>query len=591
MTTKTLISTVAALAACSFISADSAHADPRPCRFGFKGVYVTWNKDTSAAGTGTFDPSSGRAAVLPSFTWEVTGNPRSIAIGRDEPFSGGNSMKGFYGQADDATNLNIRIGGNDTPAGKPIPHAATLTLRFDASTPASGWGFSVIDLDVDQVRVSATDRNGDPVSAREISEWFIQSFDANPSVDGVNIPSWDPKNSAVVGASSKSKTLRSTVEGGLDDTEAASAWFQPNTSLSTLSFEYESLQEDATPSYHVLLAACETNYLTPTPSPNFTPPADSDGDTIPDSVEGVDDNDDDQRPNYLDRDSDGDSIPDEVEGTEDPDGDGVPNFEDGDSDGDNVPDRIEADPDAPGSEPSQEDDNGDGIDDGDSGRITTPSDEDGDGNPDVTDTDSDNDNIPDGTEAFDLDGDGTSDIPPSGEDENDNGVDDAYDGKISTDQISKEYIGEREAPLCKTTNLASIKREVMNRLSALSDRVPNFGRRAMRCGGTPVRGLTSKATAARRAFEQEVKAAFDDEELICPKKVCPTVSRTTSRATLNALANKLFGYARKSKLNAIRVCKPRESGGKDPRPQTKDYLAALKQAIAKLPSKVSECEG
>jgi hypothetical protein len=499
-------------------------------------------------------------------------------------------MKGFYGQADDATNLNIRIEGNDTPARQPIPHSAILTLRFDASTPASGWGFSVIDLDVDQVRVSATDRNGAPVSAKDISSWFIQSFDANPSVDGVNIPSWDSGNSAVVGSSSKSKTLRSTVEGGLDDTEAASAWFQPNKSLSTLSFEYESLQEDATPSYHVLLAACETNYLTPTPSPNFTPPADSDGDTIPDSVEGVDDNDDDQRPNYLDRDSDGDSMPDEVEGTEDPDGDGIPNFEDGDSDGDNVPDRIEADPDAPGSEPSQTDDNGDGIDDGDSGRITTPSDEDGDGNPDVTDTDSDNDNIPDGTEAFDLDGDGTSDIPPSGEDKNENGVDDAYDGKVSTDQISKEYIGEREAPLCKTTNLTSKKREVVNRLSALSDRVPSFGRRAMRCGGAPVRGLTSKATAARRAFEEELKAVFDDEELICPKKVCPTVSRATSRATLNALATKLFVYARRSKLNAIKVCKPREHGGTDRRPQTKDYLAALKQAIAKLPSKVSECE-
>jgi hypothetical protein len=34
-------------------------------------------------------------------------------------------------------------------AGVPIPHSATLTIRFDAGAPASGWGFSVVDLDVD----------------------------------------------------------------------------------------------------------------------------------------------------------------------------------------------------------------------------------------------------------------------------------------------------------------------------------------------------------------------------------------------------------------------------------------------------------
>ena len=219
-----------------------------------------------------------------------------------------------------------------------------------------------------------------------------------------------------------------------------------------------------------------------------------------------------------------------------------------------------------------------------------PSDDDGDGNPDVTDTDSDNDNIPDGTEAFDLDGDGTSDIQPSGEDVNDNGVDDAYDGKISTDQISKEYIGEKEAPRCKTRNLSGTKRAVLSRLAALSDRVPIFGRRALRCGGSPVRGLRSKATAARRAFEQELERSFGNEELVCPRKVCPTASKISSRANLNALASKLFLYAKRSKLNAIKICNPPAHRGNDPRPQTKDYLAALKNAIAKLPAKVSECE-
>jgi hypothetical protein len=583
--------TFSTLAACAVMNVEISTADPRPCRFGFKGVYVTWSKNTSATGAGSFTTSTGRSSVLPDFTWDVTGEPRTVSIGTDEPFHGGTSMQGIFGQATNANNLNVRIQANSTPARKPIPHSAILTLRFDASTPASGWAFAVVDIDVDQVRLSGTDRNGNPVSSTEISRWFVSKFDANPSTDGVNIPSWDEPNSAVIGSSSNSTAWRETVEGNLQDTEAGSAWFQPRTSLSTLTFEYQSLQEYATPSYHVLLAACETNYIVATPTPFSAPSGDSDGDTIPDVIEGTDDNDDDQRPNYIDEDSDGDSIPDSTEGTGDPDGDGIPNYEDGDSDGDNVPDRIEGDPDAPGSFPSQRDDNGDGMDDGDDGRISTLSDEDSDGTPDVRDTDSDNDGKPDGDEAFDLDGDGTSDVPPSGEDSDQNGVDDAYDGKISTDQINKDYIGEDEAPLCSTTSRTSVKRTVKVRLKALAVRVPTFSRRAVACGGTQVRGIVSKASTARREFERELERSFDDKELVCPTDVCPTSSKTAAKAKLNALATQLFGHAKRSKLNAIKVCKPQPSGGKDTRPQTEDYLSGLRQAIAALPSAASECEG
>ena len=44
------------------------------------------------------------------------------------------------------------------------------------------------------------------------------------------------------------------------------------------------------------------------------------------------DNDRDGIPNYRDLDSDGDAIPDEIEGARDKDGDGLPNFLDLDSD-------------------------------------------------------------------------------------------------------------------------------------------------------------------------------------------------------------------------------------------------------------------
>lgn len=63
-----------------------------------------------------------------------------------------------------------------------------------------------------------------------------------------------------------------------------------------------------------------------------TPLQDTDGDTIPDVVEGVGDADGDTIPNYLDWDSDADGIPDQLEAGPDPnnpqdtDGDGIPDY-------------------------------------------------------------------------------------------------------------------------------------------------------------------------------------------------------------------------------------------------------------------------
>ena len=86
-------------------------------------------------------------------------------------------------------------------------------------------------------------------------------------------------------------------------------------------------------------------------------------------------------------DSDGDNIPDNVEGNIDPDNDGVPNYLDDDSDGDNIPDYIES-----------------GI----SNACTdTLADTDGDSIDDFIDTDSDNDGYPDKDEGYeDCDNDG-----------------------------------------------------------------------------------------------------------------------------------------------------------------------------------------
>lgn len=572
-----------------FLCAGLCVAEPAPCRKGLKGIYVSWSKTASDSGVGQFTSPAGVASVLPSFTWTVTGKPLSVKIATDEPFSGGNSMKGFYGQADDANNINIRIQANDERPRSPIPHSAVLTLRFDAITPASGWGFSVIDIDVDQVRITAKDASGAVLPDATVARWFVQKFDANPPVDGVNIPSWDPTRAAVVGSSSSSSTYRRTVEGGLHDTEAAAAWFQPTVALSELSFEYESLQDLATPSYHVLLAACATNVISPTPTPFIG--GDSDGDTIPDATEGTGDPDTDQIPNYLDKDSDGDTIPDSVEGTTDTDGDGDPDYLDEDSDGDGIGDRIERDPEATTDPESGKDDNNDGIDDGARDRTNDPTqDTDRDGTSDFKDSDSDNDGKPDGDEAFDLDGDGVRDVDPSGEDNNENGIDDAFDNLQDRGEVNLSYIGQANDAPCTSLSLTSKKQAVLARLTALADRVPTFARRTSSCGGAYPSSLVAAAAAKRKAFVAALEDSFANKVYQCPVDVCTTEKRLKQKAKLSALATDLFGYAKRSKQGAQRACPATSRDKGDTRRPTEAYLAQLQSEIAKLPRTVTECE-
>ncbi len=136
----------------------------------------------------------------------------------------------------------------------------------------------------------------------------------------------------------------------------------------------------------------------------------SDGDSIPDQLEGTADKDNDGLPNYRDDDSDGDGIPDSIEGAglPDTDGDGTADYLDLESDGDGILDAVEGsgDIDLDGILNYRDSDSdGDGIPDGWEKSV----DSDQDGIPDYWDRDSDNDGILDIQEGIsDPDRDGLS---------------------------------------------------------------------------------------------------------------------------------------------------------------------------------------
>ncbi|NMC68876.1 MAG: hypothetical protein GYA57_02270 [Myxococcales bacterium] len=183
--------------------------------------------------------------------------------------------------------------------------------------------------------------------------------------------------------------------------------------------------------------------------PPDTSLTDTDGDTIPDDIEGWDDLDGDTLPNARDDDSDGDDIPDAVEaGDSDPrtmpadsDHDGTPDFLDFDSDNDTIRDADEWLIDVDGDTiPAYRDfdSDGDGIFDnfeaGDADPGTPPRDTDGDTTPDYLDLDSDGDFISDAHESLvDTDGDTILDyLDPDSDNDGVSDRDEAGDGDLAT---------------------------------------------------------------------------------------------------------------------------------------------------------------
>lgn len=172
---------------------------------------------------------------------------------------------------------------------------------------------------------------------------------------------------------------------------------------------------------------------------------DTDGDGTPNYLDPTEDpdTDDDGVPDNVDIDDDNDGILDIVEDPnvnnyEDPmseaqdlDGDGRPDHLDIDADDDGIPDNVEAQTTADYIPPTGLDDDNDGLDnayEGAGDEGVTPVNTDGEDEPDYLDDDSDNDLVPDNNEGNDFNFDGIPDQMFTGSDMDFDGLDDGYEG-------------------------------------------------------------------------------------------------------------------------------------------------------------------
>lgn len=146
---------------------------------------------------------------------------------------------------------------------------------------------------------------------------------------------------------------------------------------------------------------------------------------------------------FEDLDLDGDGDPET--NPVDTDSDGIPDYRDIDSDNDGIPDNVEAQPTLGYIPPSGEDLNLNGLDDAyeNGGAIgLVPEDTDGDSLPDYVDPDSDDDGVPDAIEGHDWDLDGIPEVGLIGSDKDNDGLDDGYEGDTVIDSDVNDEIDD-----------------------------------------------------------------------------------------------------------------------------------------------------
>ncbi|MEP2279001.1 MAG: hypothetical protein ABJI11_06190, partial [Maribacter sp.] len=190
------------------------------------------------------------------------------------------------------------------------------------------------------------------------------------------------------------------------------------------------------------------------------PNGDADGDGLPNFQDVIDNsgdgvatynaNADGSTTDYTDANSDG--VPDVYEASQD--GDSLPNHLDLDSDDDGIPDNIEGQATGSYIAPSGNDSDNDGLDDnyegaGNVGIIPVNTDSSfplADNVPDFLDPDSDNDGISDTVEAYDTNGDDVAEITASGNDTDEDGIDDNFDLNAGGTEDSDASTNNNQTP-------------------------------------------------------------------------------------------------------------------------------------------------
>lgn len=203
--------------------------------------YGSWAvSGDGASWAGVFTPPS--VAGFPSASLATNSLSPATPTGATTWLGPTTTFGAVFGSSQDLPYIQLRTTTGTT--------TSTTTITFGAPTPAqvggSGWGFTLGDIDADQVTLSATDANGDAITAGQLGWQGAFNYCAVspkpsgcPSGESTDVPTWDPNTA--------------TLTGNVLDSGGASGWFRPTTPLATLTLVFTPLS--GLPTFQLWIAA------------------------------------------------------------------------------------------------------------------------------------------------------------------------------------------------------------------------------------------------------------------------------------------------------------------------------------------------
>ena len=169
-------------------------------------------------------------------------NP-SVGSGASAFLNAATPFGAAYGSSRNKSYLLVNSASGRTPS--------TTTLRFAAPTPV-GWGIALGDVDADQVRVSATGADGQPLTTAQLGFQstfnFCNGVTPRPgtcTATATDTPTWDPATGTLIG-------------NGVD-TNGASGWLRPTVPVTSVTLTFSVLT--GIPVFQVWIASPSTQVL------------------------------------------------------------------------------------------------------------------------------------------------------------------------------------------------------------------------------------------------------------------------------------------------------------------------------------------
>jgi hypothetical protein len=118
-----------------------------------------------------------------------------------------------------------------------------------------------------------------------------------------------------------------------------------------------------------------------------------------------------------------------------------------------------------------------------------------------------------------------------------------------------------------------------------------FNGRSKECGSDRDEWRVERARELSQKIRTLLSSGWGGAIYRCPQGSCTLRNLSSSRATLRALAARLGGNAKATKLGTIKVCRVQHDPNKpdDKRPNSDVYTARLVSAVAKLPTRLYRC--